>query len=68
MAKELASKHDGCREDWLSYLNDTEKLEKKRKAERDRIRRQRKRLPQEERDDDERAKIDETARFQRERE
>jgi len=60
MAKVLASKNDGCREDWLSYLNDAEELEKKRKAERDRIRRQRKRLAQEERGEDERARIEES--------
>lgn len=59
MAKALANKHDGSREDWLSYLNDAEELEKKRKAERDRIRRQRKLLAQDERDEDERAKIEE---------
>jgi len=59
MAKALANKHDGCREDWLSYLNDAEELEKKRKAERDRIRRQRKRLAQEEQGEDERTKIEE---------
>jgi transposase InsO family protein len=59
MAKALASKHDGSREDWLSYLNDAEELEKKRKAERDRIRRQRKRLAQEAWDENERAPIDE---------
>ena len=34
MAKVLAKKNDGSREDWLSYLNDAEELEKKRKAER----------------------------------
>jgi transposase InsO family protein len=60
MAKALAKKNDGSREDWLSYLNDAEELEKKRKAERDRIWRQRKRLAQAERDGDERAKIDES--------
>jgi putative transposase len=59
MAKALASKQDGSREDWLSYLNDAEELEKQRKAERDRIRRRRKRLAQEEWREDERVKIDE---------
>lgn len=59
MAKALAIKHDGGKEDWLSYLNDAEELEKKRKVERDRIRRQKKRSSQEERGDDERAKIEE---------
>jgi transposase InsO family protein len=59
MAKALASKHDGCREDWLSYLNDAEELEKKRRAEREHIRRQRKRLAQVEQGEDERAKVDE---------
>ena len=59
MAKALAKKNDGCKEDWLSYLNDAEELEKKRKAERERIRRQRKRLAQEEQGEDEHSKIEE---------
>jgi transposase InsO family protein len=46
MAKALAKKNDGCREDWLSYLDDAEELKKRRRAERDRIRRQQKRLAQ----------------------
>ena len=53
MAKALAKKNDGCKEDWLSYLNDAQELEKKRKAERERIRRQRNRLAQEEQGEDE---------------
>ncbi len=48
MAKALAEKNDGSREDWLSYLNDAEALEKQRNGERDRIRRQQKRLAQKE--------------------
>jgi transposase InsO family protein len=60
MAKALAKKNEGSREDWLSYLNDAKELEKKRRAERDRIRRPRKRLAQEERGEDELAKIEES--------
>ena len=59
MAKALAKKNDGCKEDWLSYLNDAQELEKKRKAERERIRRQRNRLAQEEQGEDEDSKIEE---------
>ncbi len=59
MAKVLAKKNDGSREDWLSYLNDAEELEKKRKAERERIRRHRMRLAQEEQGDDEHSRIEE---------
>lgn len=47
MAKDLARRNDGRTEDWLSYLNDAEELAKKRKAERDRIRRQQKQMEQE---------------------
>lgn len=32
MAKALAEKNDGCREDWLSYLNDAEELKEKSRA------------------------------------
>lgn len=48
MAKALARKNDGRTEDWLSYLNDAAELEKRRKTERDRIRRRLKQLTQEE--------------------
>jgi hypothetical protein len=60
MAKALAEKNDGNSEDWLSYLNDAEELEKKRKGERDRIRRQQKRLAQEERGENDLANIEES--------
>jgi len=59
MAKALAKKNDGSREDWLSYLNDAQELEKKRRAERDRIRRRHKRMAQEEREEGELEKIEE---------
>ena len=52
MAKALA-KDGGEEEDWLSYLNDAEKLAKTRRAERNRIRRQQKQRMQEGREDDE---------------
>jgi Mu transposase, C-terminal len=60
MAKALAKQHDGSREDWLTYLNDAEELEKKRRAERDRIRRQHKRLAHQEGGENELAKIEES--------
>ncbi|HEY6540900.1 MAG TPA: Mu transposase C-terminal domain-containing protein, partial [Ktedonobacteraceae bacterium] len=60
MAKALAKQNDGSREDWLTYLNDAEELEKQRRAERDRIRHQRKRQAQKESGENELARIEET--------
>jgi transposase InsO family protein len=60
MAKALAEKNDGCREDWLSYLNDAEELEKRRRAERDRIRRQQQRLAQQGTGEDESVEVEES--------
>lgn len=60
MAKALAEKNDGCREDWLSYLNDAEELKKKRRAERDRIRRQQQRLAQQGTGEDESVEVEES--------
>ena len=60
LAKALAEKNDGSREDWLSYLNDAEELKKRRRAERDRIRRQQKRLAQDGMEDDASVKIEDS--------